>query len=564
MRAHHTFISWGLLLVSIICSAPCRGANPSPLSSLIRQGDIQVWDEQYLRGEPKGWTVPPDYHEAFGGGANRNAIPIGIRFGRFGRLSGKILYSTWRSLRPLSDEIYAAGKTTVFDNHVSELVTPPFEVKLDYLTFLLSGGNMPDEACINLLVDGEVVRTATGRNNDLLEWVAFDMKEFLGKEAQVQVLDTSTAAFGYITVDCICQSPDPKGAVRVISTPPSTSNGNSGRAETLSGQFTGTPEIADSALRLGGQVLDLKNVLLWDTGITPPDATAAKRLELVNGDTLVAEVLGLEEEKLLIRHTALGEMSLPVGDIAQALFMPVPSVVAAPGTLIHSNGNKIPGELLWIREGNISIKCSLGVIPLPRARVHAFVFSERKPATKVGDTVVLADGSTLSGKLSLDKDTLLLDHDVLGPLELTVRDIARIARSLPGVTPFASLSGKIEEQVGPIPPPAPLLIQDESGESLRMFPRTAMRYTLPSGTGGKRFRATLAPVANSRIPMTAQIRAGSINKTFTVPSDSTGVEVDIELGSATQIQIITDSAETISYPCGIEWRNAFIIEDNKG
>ncbi len=41
------------------------------------------------------------------------------------------------------------------------------------------------------------------------------------QKAQIQVLDTTTAAFGYITVDCVCQSPDSKGAVRVIAGPPS-------------------------------------------------------------------------------------------------------------------------------------------------------------------------------------------------------------------------------------------------------------------------------------------------------------------------------------------------------
>jgi hypothetical protein len=282
---------------------------------------------------------------------------------------------------------------------------------------------------------------------------------------------------------------------------------------------------------------------------------------LVYGDTLAAEVIGLEEKKLVIRHGVFGEMRIPVADVAQALFQPGPATEAAPGTLIHSNGNKIPGELMWIRDDNISINCALGALPLPRARVLAFVFSKAKPTAAAADTVVLVDGSTLTGRLSLDKDNLLLAHDALGSVKLSVADVARITRSLPGVTPLDSLKGEVLEQVGPIPPPSPVRIQSASGDALRMFPRTAMRYTLPKGKHNRSFLANLFPVANSRAPMTAILRAGSNTKTIDIPPDSSGVSVSFDIGSADEIEIVTDSASAISYPCGIEWCNAIIVED---
>ena len=139
-----------LLACLLLLLVPVSGYAQTALPSRIRSGDILIWDEQYLRGSPWGWKVPADYHEAFG--AIRGAIRIDQRYGRFGLFSGSRLYTTWRPIKPLSDEVYAEGKTTIFDNHVSELVTPPFEVKLDYVTFLLSGGNMPNRACINLLI----------------------------------------------------------------------------------------------------------------------------------------------------------------------------------------------------------------------------------------------------------------------------------------------------------------------------------------------------------------------------------------------------------------------------
>ena len=51
----------------------------------------------------------------------------------------------------------------------------------DYLNFLIGGGNHPDETCINLLVDGQVVRTATGKNTDAMEWAGWDVRDLAGQ-----------------------------------------------------------------------------------------------------------------------------------------------------------------------------------------------------------------------------------------------------------------------------------------------------------------------------------------------------------------------------------------------
>ena len=553
------------ILLSSICEARRRSAD-SVSFSLVRAEDIVILDEDNLQAAPKGWTIPADiikaYTESVSWGGS-SGIPDASRSGNFGQTSDAVFYTTWREIAPLTHQAYADGKTTVFDGHVSELLTPPFELKLDYITFLISGGNMPNKVCINLLIDGKVVRTTTGNNQDILEWSAFEVKEFHGKQARIQVLDTSTAALGYITVDCVCQSPDSKGAVRVISLPPSGTSGINVSAETIAGRISGSPEIADGKLLIAGKSLDLKDLLRWDTGSVSAGAGTGKRVLLINGDSLTADVVGLEEKKLVIRNKLLGEMRLPLADVAQALFQPGPASEAAPGTLIHSNGNKIPGELMWIRDDNISINCSLGALPLPRARVLAFVFSKAKPATTAADTVMLTDGSTLTGKLSLDKENFLISHEALGPLKLPLADVTRITRSLPGLSSLDTLKGEVLEQIGPIPPPVPLRVEGATGAALRMFPRTTMRFKLPAGNHHRRFLANLAAVANSRTPMTAILRAGSNTKTIDIPADSSGVSVIFDIGSADEIEIVTDSAGAISYPSGIEWRNAIIVEDVK-
>ena len=544
----------GLLLMALVLFPLCRVPAQQPLPRLVRPGDIEIWDEQYLRGGPAGWTVPPDYHEAFG--ARGGPIPNAIRFGRFGLLSGRLLYTTWRPTLPLSDEAFAAGKTTVYDNHSSELVTPPFEIKLDFITFLISGGNLPGEACINLLVDGEVVRSATGSGDDLLEWAAFDVKGLRGKQAQIQVLDTSTSSLGYVTVDCICQSPDAKGAVRIPATPPETA-GAGGYVETDAGRLGGMPVIEGGELKVGGQAVGFEKILRWETGIGAAEAIAGTRVELSNGDLLVAEVLGLEHGELLVSHARFGEMKLPVAAVARALFQAGAAVEAKAGTLIHANGNQIPGELLWIRADNISIKCALGVVPLPKARVRAFVFSEVKAADDAVDAVLLADGSQLTGKVSLEGEAIILDHGVLGKRKLALADVSRINRRSGGaMTPFAELAGEPAGSSGPIPPPLPGYVE---GGALRMYPGTVMRYKLPEGKTGLRFRARIMPLANSRTAMTATVRAGGQEQVFTIPPDGAGVDVDVDLGKSEVFEIAADCSGALAYPSGIELDDAFIM-----
>ena len=62
------------------------------------------------------------------------------------------------------------------------------------------------------------------------------------------------------------------------------------------------------------------------------------------------------------------------------------------------------------------------------------------------------------------------------------------------------------------------------------------------------------------VELTRKADAGAKKWTYTVPPNTTGVDIDIDLGTSDEIEIVTDSPDTVSYPCGIEWSNAFIVE----
>ncbi len=89
------------------------------------------------------------------------------------------------------------------DDTVGRLLSPAFTINRRFINFLIGGGAHPGETCVNLLVDGQIVRTATGKNTERLEWHTWDVREFEGKEAQIEILDRRKGPWGHVNVDQI-------------------------------------------------------------------------------------------------------------------------------------------------------------------------------------------------------------------------------------------------------------------------------------------------------------------------------------------------------------------------
>jgi len=83
------------------------------------------------------------------------------------------------------------------------LLSPPFNISRRFVNFLIGGGSHTGQTCINLLVDGKVVRTATGKDNEKLEWYFWNVKEFEGKQAQIEIVDRFSGGWGHINIDQI-------------------------------------------------------------------------------------------------------------------------------------------------------------------------------------------------------------------------------------------------------------------------------------------------------------------------------------------------------------------------
>jgi non-lysosomal glucosylceramidase len=83
------------------------------------------------------------------------------------------------------------------------LTSPLFKINRKFINFLIGGGNHIGQTCINLLIDDKVVRTAVGKSDEKLEWYFWDVEEFQGKQALIQIVDQASGGWGHINIDQI-------------------------------------------------------------------------------------------------------------------------------------------------------------------------------------------------------------------------------------------------------------------------------------------------------------------------------------------------------------------------
>jgi len=96
------------------------------------------------------------------------------------------------------------------DGPTGTLTSPEFKIRRHYISFLISGGNYEHATCLDLLIDGKVVRSATGANDVRLKPASWDVSKYFGQMAQVRLVDLVTGDWGHIDADQIIQTDKPQ------------------------------------------------------------------------------------------------------------------------------------------------------------------------------------------------------------------------------------------------------------------------------------------------------------------------------------------------------------------
>jgi sucrose-6-phosphate hydrolase SacC (GH32 family) len=142
----------------------------------------------------------------FGGTNYGDWKPAGTAFNSgpaAGAQLDKLRIENARDQRVVSSEVEGDGPT-------GTLTSPVFKIARKYLSFRISGGDYEHDTCINLLIRGRIVRSATGWRSDRLAPASWDVRPFLGQKAQVQIVDEATGDWGHINVEHIVQTDAPE------------------------------------------------------------------------------------------------------------------------------------------------------------------------------------------------------------------------------------------------------------------------------------------------------------------------------------------------------------------
>jgi fructan beta-fructosidase len=184
-----------LVLVATGGIALSSGALEVALAdTTLAAGDLLIAD--FEGADWNGWQVTG---QAFGSGPARGAS-----------LLSQLEITRYAGSGVASSERDGDGPT-------GTILSAPFTIQRQFLSYLIGGGDYEYVTCLNLLVDGAIVRSATGRNSDALGAGSWDVSAYQGRTAQIQIVDTSAGDdWGHVNVDQVVQTDAP--ATRPVNT----------------------------------------------------------------------------------------------------------------------------------------------------------------------------------------------------------------------------------------------------------------------------------------------------------------------------------------------------------
>ena len=220
------------------------------------------------------------------------------------------------------------------DDDLGTLTSPRFQIQRDYVTFLIGGGSYRKETCVNLMVDGKTVLSATGRSSNTMLENVWDVRRWKGSEARIQVVDKRKGGWGNIGLD------------HVVFT-------NQAKAASPAPVKVGKDSVATLAKK---EALDASRLQAWvdalalalktsDDVMAPVAAALAKKQPDWNS---VRSAAGDAEARRSRYLESLGKLDLAVN------FATLPPGEFMQDGVTFGQRPKLPGDLLLDAEGGLS------------------------------------------------------------------------------------------------------------------------------------------------------------------------------------------------------------------
>ena len=171
----------------------CTAGKPEATKDDLRP-DVVL--EDWNKDDYQGWTVEGT---AFGKGpVKKSDIPPE---------QGDVGGDTERVVN--SHASAPGGDVATRDNATGKLTSRKFKIERHFLRLWVGGGDHAGRTCVNLLVDGKMVRTATGHRSNQMSLQTLDVRDWEGKEALLEIVDAQPGDWGNIGVGKITLSDQP-------------------------------------------------------------------------------------------------------------------------------------------------------------------------------------------------------------------------------------------------------------------------------------------------------------------------------------------------------------------
>jgi non-lysosomal glucosylceramidase len=161
----------------------CSAEEPAPPDTTKADSVFENWDQDTFTG----WTVEGD---AFGKGpVKRSDFP-----GYMGEIGGE-------GARVANSHAAAPGATIEEkDAKTGKLISKDFTIRHGFIRAWIGGGNHAGKTCLNVVVDGKVVGSLAGSNENRLGLKTLDVRQFKSKAAHLEIVDAETGPWGNIGV----------------------------------------------------------------------------------------------------------------------------------------------------------------------------------------------------------------------------------------------------------------------------------------------------------------------------------------------------------------------------